>query len=123
MQPAGGRLAPAAIALALILSLAGAQIVRAVDGLTVVYLLDLSDSVPAAERERAEAFVREGIGQMPPAIARPSSPSAPTPWSSGWRPRASLPQIASVPVASRTDLAAAVQLAWRSSPKPAASAW
>ena len=54
------------IALALLFGLAGAQLVRSVGELTVVYVLDLSDSVPAAERQRAEELVRASVQDMPP---------------------------------------------------------
>ena len=43
---------------ALVLALAGAQIVRDTGALTTVFLLDRSESIGAAARGRAEAFVR-----------------------------------------------------------------
>ncbi len=49
-----------------ILSLAGAQAVRASDELAVVYLVDASDSIPPAERERAVAWVADAIEALQP---------------------------------------------------------
>ncbi len=99
------------IALALLFSLAGAQWVRAVDLLTVVYLVDLSDSIPASERERAEAFIGQSVRAMPPngqaaivafgenaLVERLPSTSA------------DMSDITSVPVATRTNIAAAIRL-------------
>ncbi len=101
----------ALIALALLFSLAGAQWVRAVDSLTVVYLLDLSDSIPASERERAEAFIHQSVQAMPPngqatIVAFGESalverlPSA----------SEDVAEIASAPGATRTNIAAAIRL-------------
>ncbi len=53
------------IGLSLILSLAGAQVVRTMDDITVVFALDLSDSVPPEEQARAEAFIRDAMASMP----------------------------------------------------------
>ncbi|HOU40364.1 MAG TPA: VWA domain-containing protein [Promineifilum sp.] len=50
----------------LILSLAGAQLVRAVDDLAVVFLVDASDSMSRESAAAAEAFVREAVGDMGP---------------------------------------------------------
>ena len=50
----------------LVLSLAGIQIVRAADELSVVFLLDASDSIGNEQREAAEAYVREAMGGMGP---------------------------------------------------------
>ncbi|NOZ28850.1 MAG: VWA domain-containing protein [Chloroflexi bacterium] len=99
------------IALALVLSLAGLRVVRAVDTLTVVYLLDMSDSVSAAERQRAEAFIRESIQAMPPggraAIVAFGENALVERLASEER---RLSSIASTPIATRTNLAAAIQL-------------
>lgn len=51
---------------ALILSLAGAQLVRPVAGVTTVFLLDASDSVSPSQRARAEAFLQDALAAMPP---------------------------------------------------------
>ena len=49
----------------LIGSLAGTQIVRRVDNLTTVFLVDSSDSVSAEERTRAEQFIQAALSTMP----------------------------------------------------------
>jgi uncharacterized membrane protein len=54
-----------ALMLALIMSLAGAQWVRAVDELTTVFLLDSSDSVSPSARGQAEAFIQQALEAMP----------------------------------------------------------
>jgi Mg-chelatase subunit ChlD len=101
----------ALIILALLFSLAGAQWARAVDSLTVVYLLDLSDSISGSERERAEAFIRQSVRAMPPngqaAIVTFGEnalverlPSAST----------EMVDITSVPRTTRTNIAAAIRL-------------
>src|SRR5829696_712706 len=50
---------------ALVLGLAGAQLVRPVGVVTTVFLLDGSDSVSLSQRARAEAFVQQALAQMP----------------------------------------------------------
>ncbi|HEY63024.1 MAG TPA: VWA domain-containing protein [Caldilineae bacterium] len=99
------------IALAIVLSLAGMQLVREVDTLTVVYLIDLSDSISAAERERAERFIRESVQAMPPngraAIVAFGHDALVERLASEDR---DVPPIASVPVTTRTNLAAALRL-------------
>jgi hypothetical protein len=47
----------------LVLSLAGAQLARAVDDLAVVFLVDGSDSMSRESAAAAEAFVREAVGR------------------------------------------------------------
>lgn len=54
-----------AIALALILAVAGAQLVLPVERLTTVFLLDGSDSLPPSTRAQAETFIQEALQQMP----------------------------------------------------------
>jgi Mg-chelatase subunit ChlD len=56
----------AAILFAIVLSLSGLQWVRASDELAVVFLLDASDSIDAAARERAMAFLRTALAEMGP---------------------------------------------------------
>lgn len=101
----------ALITLALLFSLTGAQWVRAVDALTVVYLLDLSDSISASERARAETWIRQSVQAMPPngqaAIVAFGEqalverlPSAGT----------DMAEVTSAPGATRTNLAAAIRL-------------
>jgi uncharacterized membrane protein len=52
---------------ALVLALAGLQLVAPVDRLTSVFVVDLSDSVGAAGRESALAFVRDALEERPDA--------------------------------------------------------
>jgi len=52
------------ILLLLVLGLAGMQVVRTVDELTVVFVVDVSDSVPQEEQERAVDFIRQALGPM-----------------------------------------------------------
>ncbi len=54
----------ALIALAIVLALAGPQVHRAADRLTTVFLLDVSDSVPPAQRSAALDFVRQAAEAM-----------------------------------------------------------
>ena len=54
-----------AVLLALLLALAGFQIVMPVDRLTTVFVVDLSDSVGEEGRESALAFVREALDERP----------------------------------------------------------
>src|SRR5690349_18902368 len=51
---------------ALILGLAGAQLVQPVGALTTVFLIDGSDSVAPAQRERAITYVDQALHTMPP---------------------------------------------------------
>ena len=50
----------------LVLSLAGAQLARAVDDLAVVFLVDGSDSMSRESAAAAEAFVRDSVAAMGP---------------------------------------------------------
>ena len=50
---------------ALVLALAGAQIVHAAPHMTTVFVLDSSDSVSPAARARGEAYVEEALQHMP----------------------------------------------------------
>lgn len=119
---AGGRRLPAArrwmslvarliILAAVILALAGAQIVWPVDELTTIFLVDASDSVPREEQARAEQFIRLALQQM-----RPGDQAAVVvlggdalverlPSDDGH-----LSQIASVPSTIRTNIGEAIQL-------------
>src|SRR5258705_7382921 len=51
---------------ALVLAIAGARLVRSTSDLTTVFLLDRSESIDAAARGRAEAFVRAALGAQQP---------------------------------------------------------
>ena len=97
--------------LALIGSLAGTQLVRRVDQLTTVFLVDSSDSVGPEARARAEQFIRDALARMPlgdrAAIvvfgANALVERAPS-------PEEGLRRLLSVPVASRTDIGEALNL-------------
>lgn len=97
--------------LALVLALAGAQLVRPVSELTTVFLIDASDSIAPAQRERALRYVDEALARMPPAdraavvvfgenalVERAASDVT------------ALPRISSAPVTTRTNIQDAVQL-------------
>lgn len=100
------------IGLGIILSLAGLQWLRPVDNLTVVFVLDLSDSVPTAEKARAEAFIRQAISGIPQgnqaAIVAFGEQALVERLTSEVQ---DLPPIASVPGSGRTNIAAALRLA------------
>ncbi|PDW04259.1 VWA domain-containing protein [Candidatus Viridilinea mediisalina] len=96
---------------ALVLALAGAQLVRAVDETAVVFLLDGSDSFAPAQREQALAYVNEALAAADPsdraalvvfgerpAVERAAGP--PTP----------VTRLTSLVSGSRTDIAEALQL-------------
>ena len=100
-----------ALALALILAVAGVQLVLPVKRLTTVFLLDGSDSLPAATRAQAETFIQAALQHMPDddqaaivvfggnALVE-RAPSA----------EQRLGRLSSVPIATRTNLEAAIQL-------------
>src|SRR5262245_42958566 len=50
----------------LVFALAGTQLVRRVDRLTTVFLIDSSDSVAPSARGQAEAFVQDALKTMHP---------------------------------------------------------
>ena len=50
---------------ALVLALAGTQLVQPVDDLQIVFLLDSSDSVSLSQRARAEAYIQDSLTAMP----------------------------------------------------------
>lgn len=99
------------VLIALVLALAGAQLVRAANDLTVVFLIDGSDSVSPVQRQQAIAFVNAAItagrahdraavvvfGQN--ALVE-RAPGELTP----------LNQLTSVPISSRTNIEEAIQL-------------
>ncbi|CAN5842259.1 VWA domain-containing protein [soil metagenome] len=96
----------------LVLALAGLQAVAPVDRLTTVFVIDLSDSVGAAGRESALAFVREALEE------RPTGDRAAVVAFGGEALVERLPaeledidRIASVPVRSSTDVGGALRLA------------
>ncbi|MBK9713679.1 MAG: VWA domain-containing protein [Kouleothrix sp.] len=99
------------ILLALVCGLAGAQLVRPVRTLTTVFLIDASDSVAPAQRERATRFVDEALQTTPPgdraavvvfgenALVERAPASL-----------AALGRLSSVPVTTRTNIQDALQL-------------
>lgn len=54
-----------ALMAALVLSLAGTQLVQGVNELTTVFLLDSSDSVSPSARSQAETFIQQALDAMP----------------------------------------------------------
>jgi uncharacterized membrane protein/Mg-chelatase subunit ChlD len=107
-----GSLALRAVLLILIiLALAGAQIRRQADTLTAVFVLDVSDSIPVAERGRGEALIRQAIEAMPvgdrAAVVVFGRDALVERLASEVR---TLPDLASVPITVRTDVAGALQL-------------
>lgn len=97
--------------LALVLALAGTQLVRSVDDLTVVYLIDGSDSVSPAQRRQAIEYVNDSLSTK-----RPNDKAAVVVFGQNALverapgPLDTLGQLTSVPVASRTNIEKAVQL-------------
>jgi Mg-chelatase subunit ChlD len=100
-----------ALTLALIFAAAGAQLVLPVHQLTTVFLLDGSDSLAPSARAQAETFIQEALQGMPrddeaaivvfggnALVERAPSPER------------RLGRITSVPVATRTNIADAIQL-------------
>lgn len=96
----------------IVLALAGIQLALPEDKLTTVFLLDVSDSIPAAEQERGKQLIRQAIQTKPPEdeaaiilfgqdalIERLASKDE------------VLPELASTPITMRTDIAGALQLA------------
>src|SRR5258708_11868142 len=99
------------IVLLLILAIAGIQTVQAADKLSVVFLIDNSDSIDSAARDQAEKYVRDAISQMGPEdqagvvvfgknalVERPMSIVK------------TLNPIASKPISLDTDIAGAIRL-------------
>ncbi len=95
----------------LVLALAGAQVVRAVNDTAVVFLIDGSDSVSPALRERALAYVNTAMSAAGPrdqaavvvfggssAVERAPAPASP------------LRRLSSAVLGSRTNIADAIQL-------------
>ncbi|GAB4539312.1 MAG: VWA domain-containing protein [Anaerolineae bacterium] len=107
----GGLILRAALLALLVLALAGIQVRRRADSLTAVFLLDASDSLPAEERARGEALMREAIQAMPPgdraAVLVFGQDALVERLASEER---TLPALASVPITTRTDIAGALQL-------------
>lgn len=98
--------------LLIILALSGAQLRLPTNTLSAVFVLDVSDSVPAAEQARGEGLIREAVEAMPTGdqaaivvfgedalVERLASEDS------------SLAQLTSAPITTRTDIASALQLA------------
>ncbi len=107
----GGLALRAMLLTLLVLALAGIQIRRRADTLTAVFLLDASDSLPIEEQARGEGFIRQAVQAMPlgdraavvvfgqdALVERLASEEQ------------ALPDLASVPITVRTDIASALQL-------------
>lgn len=97
--------------LALVLALAGTQLVRPVDDLTVVFLIDGSDSVAPAQKERAVAIVNEALKDK-----RPDDQAAVVLFGENALVERApstlneLGRLTSTPIGVRTDIAEAIQL-------------
>jgi uncharacterized membrane protein len=108
----------------LILSLAGAQRVRAVDDLAVIFLVDASDSMTREATAAAEQFVREAIAAMNPEdragiILFGGNALVEQPLRF-YTSADELPPFASQPVGLHTDLAEAIRLSLALLPPDAA---
>ncbi|MBN1303096.1 MAG: VWA domain-containing protein [Anaerolineales bacterium] len=96
---------------ALVLSLAGLEIVRRGDDLAVVFLVDVSDSMPPQAIQQEIDFVESALGNIGPndraaVILFGADALIERPMLSGDR----LDAISSIPVTSQTDLAEAITL-------------
>ena len=95
-----------------ILALAGIQVRTPADHLTAVFVLDVSDSVTPEEQARGESIIQDAVRNMPKgdqaAIVVFGEEALVEQLASETR---RLPDIASVPITTRTDIASALQLA------------
>ncbi|MFQ5409724.1 MAG: VWA domain-containing protein, partial [Anaerolineales bacterium] len=109
------------IFLALVLGLAGLEVVRAADALAVVFVVDASDSVPANAQREAAAWVQQAMEGM-----RPDDQAAVVLFGGEalverpMRPSRELAAFTSVPSSINTDLAEAIRLALALFPPDAA---
>ncbi len=100
-----------AIILALVLALAGLRITRPVDQLTAVFLIDGSDSISPAQRQQALDYINATL-----ATRRDNDQAAVVVFGENalveWAPSAlaRLDTLTSTPLASRTNIAEAIQL-------------
>lgn len=96
----------------IVLALSGMQLRTRADSLTAVFVLDVSDSIPAEEQARGERVIREAVAAMPRGdraavvvfgqdalVERMASEDS------------LFADLSSVPVTMRTDIASALQLA------------
>jgi len=109
------------ITLLVVLSLAGARSVHGGDELAVVFLVDVSDSVPDPERGRALAFVEESLAAMEPGdqaalVLFGADALVERPMMSGGE----LGAVASIPRTHQTDLEGAIRLGMALFPSGAA---
>ncbi|MCB0076974.1 MAG: VWA domain-containing protein [Anaerolineales bacterium] len=99
------------IVAAVVLALAGAEWRRPVDALTVAFVVDVSDSMPSGSRDQIADYLRETIGQMPDgnqaAIVLFGEEALVERSASELR---RVEPLASVPLATRTDIGEALQL-------------
>ncbi len=107
-----------------VLSLAGAQLVRAVDSLAVVFLVDASDSMSRESAAAAERFVRDAVAAMgaddrAAVILFGGNALVEQPLRR-FESAADLPPFASQPVRLATDLAEALRLSLALLPPDAA---
>lgn len=106
-----GLLLRSAILAGLVLSLAGAQLIRPVRSLTTVFLLDASDSIAPTQRERATQYIDQALATMPA-----SDRAAVVVFGAGALVErapaslATLGRINSLPVTTRTNIQDAIQL-------------
>lgn len=97
---------------AVVLALAGIQLRLRSNLLTVVFVLDVSDSIPAEQRAQGEAFIRQALEAMPRgdrAAIVLFGEDALVERLAG--EESQLPIFASVPVSLRTNIQSAMQLA------------
>lgn len=96
---------------ALILALAGMELRRPVDNLTVVFLVDVSDSMPGGALDDATDYVRQAVETMPDgdqaAIVLFGKEALVERTASDLK---TLDPLSSVPIATRTNIAEAIQL-------------
>src|SRR5579859_1418644 len=97
--------------LSLVLALAGTQLIRPVQSLTTIFLVDLSDSIAPYQRDRATQYLEQALHSMPQGdqagivafgqealVERAPSPLT------------TLARLNSVPIATRTNIQDAIQL-------------
>lgn len=98
--------------LLVVLALAGIQLRLSTDRLTTVFVMDVSDSIPPADQDVGEAFIRSAVEAMPAgdrAAVVVFGQDALVERLAGEEPF--LEDLTSTPVTLRTDIASALQLA------------
>ncbi len=99
------------ILIALIFAVAGAQLVRPVQEVTTVFLVDASDSVSPAQRDQATRYIDQALAKMPAgdqAAVVVFGQNALVERAPG--ALAALGRLTSVPITTRTDIQSALQL-------------